>query len=243
MLTKHNTEFILAIDQEDLRYVSTPPIRGVVYSPSSFCSSCHTPGSARLIVEKWEGWHYLMCERCITSQWSVEVWPWIHAAESLDGLLLALYPKQIDLVLAGISQIARALWWSTYAVPNVQTLDLLLCLANEGYLSAVQIDTAQRLFSEQGGMAAIRRRRDIHYRIKRLRRLTVLRTDESRRLDKLAASNLDFERQPAGLTTAEADKIMLLEKRYGDELERLDQQWLENLIARSQQSLAADRSS
>jgi hypothetical protein len=73
--------------------------------------------------------------------------------------------------------------------------------------------------------------------------LTVLRTDESRRLDKLAASNLDFERQPAGLTTAEADKIMLLEKRYGDELERLDQQWLENLIARSQQSLAADRSS
>jgi hypothetical protein len=239
MLAKHNTEFIVALDREDLRYPCAPPIRGVVYSPSSFCSSCQTPGSARLIVEKWEGWHYLMCERCTTSHWSVEVWPWIDAAESLDGLLLALYPKQIDLVLAGISQITRALGWSTYALPNVQTLDLLLCLANEGRLSAGQLDTAHRLFSEQGGMAAIRQRRDMHYRIKRLQRLTVLRMDESRRLDKLAASNLNFERQPTGLTAVEADKIMLLEKRYGGELERLDQQWLENLIACSWQSRVA----
>jgi len=239
MLAKHNTEFIVALDQEDLRYISTPPIRGVVYSPSSFCSSCHTPGSARLIVEKWEGWHYLMCERCTTSRWSAEVWPWIHAAESLDGLLLALYPKQIDLVLAGISQIARALGWSTCAVPNVQTLDLLLCLANEGRLSAGQLDTAHRLFSEQGGLSAIRRRRDIHYRIKRLQCVTALRADEHRRLDNLSAGNLDFKRQPTGLTAVEADKIMLLEKRYGSELERLDEQWLENLIGRSQQSLTA----
>lgn len=239
MLAKHNTEFVVALDREDLRYPCAPPIRGVVYSPSSFCSSCHTPGSARLIVEKWEGWHYLMCERCITSHWAVEVWPWIHAAESLDGLLLALYPKQIDLVLAGISQIARALGWSTYAVPNVQTLDLLLCLANEGRLSAGQLDTAHRLFSEQGGLSAIRRRRDIHYRIKRLQRLTALRADESRRLDKLAASNLKFGRQPTGQTAVEADKIMLLEKRYGSELERLDQQWLENLIACGWQSHVA----
>lgn len=88
-------------------------------------------------------------------------------------------------------------------------------------------------------MAAIRRRRDMHYRMMRLQRLMALRADESRRLNKLAASNLDFERQPTGLAVAEADKIMRLEKRYGSELERLDQQWLENLIARSRQSRAA----
>jgi hypothetical protein len=239
MLAKHNTEFIVALDQEDLRYISAPPIRGVVYSPSSFCTSCHTPGSARLIVEKWEDWHYLMCERCATSHWSVDVWPWIHAAESLDGLLLALYPKHTDLVLAGIGQIARALGWSAYTASNVLTLDLLFCLANEGHLSPEQIDTAHRLFSEQGGLSAIRRRRDIHYRIKRLQCVTALRADEHRRLDKLSAVNLDFKRQPIGLTAAEADKIMLLEKRYGSELELLDEQWLESLIARSQQSLAA----
>lgn len=241
MLAKHNTEFIVALDREDLRYPCAPPIRGVVYSPSSFCSSCHTPGSARLIVEKWEGWHYLMCERCTTSHWPVEVWPWIHAAESLDGLLLALYPKRTDLVLAGTSEIAQVLGWSAYTVPNVRTLDLLLCLANEGCLSASQIETTQHLFSEQGGMSAIRRRRDMYYRIKRLQRLTVLRTDESRRLDKLAASNLDFERQPSGLTVAEADKLMLLEKRYGSELERLDQHWLENLISLSRQNPATQK--
>ena len=107
MLAKHNTEFIVALDQEDLWYPDAPPIRGVAYSPSTFCFSCHTPGSTRLIVERGEGWYYLTCERCTASRWSVDVWFWIHAAESWNGLLLALYPKRTDLVLAGTSQIAR----------------------------------------------------------------------------------------------------------------------------------------
>ena len=102
-----------------------------------------------------------------------------------------------------------------------------------------RLDTAHRLFSEQGGLSAIRRRRDIYYRIKRLQCVTALRADEHSRLDKLSAVNLDFKRQPTGLTAAEADKIMLLEKRYGSELEWLDQQWLENLLSSSKQSLAA----
>jgi hypothetical protein len=233
MWAKYNTDFILALDREELYSFGQPVFAGAVYSPGSPCASCGAVGQVQAVMREHDDCYLLVCDTCAITRWAVNTHPWHWTLTAYDGLPPVLQARHTDLVINHTIDIAQTFGWLRYTECSSQVLETLLNLVSDGQLTTPQREAADRLIAARGGMDLIKRRRDLQYRLQRLQRVPNLRLSEIQRLKRLTAANLDYVRYPQGLTAVEVGKLVALEKRYKDSLRDLDEQSLRVLVARS----------
>lgn len=228
-----STHFVYAADSLDLQSLSCRNIVGVVCTPGSCCSYCSAPGIIRVVVEWYHDCYRLACDYCAGIHWLTDTSTWTWHVESHEGLIPVLEPKYIDLLHMNQVSLAQALGWVAYVEQNGEAVDLLLTLASEGRWSPMHVNAAQQLILDRGGEFASRRRRDGHYRIERLQRLSGLPLSEARRLNKLWMHNRYRTHDPLGLSVTEIDQLARLERRYKYMLTKLDEQEILSLVVGS----------
>ncbi len=233
MWAKYNTDFILALDREELHIFGQPVFMGAVYSPGSSCATCGAVGQVQAVMRECDGYYLLVCDTCAITRWAVNIYPWHWMLTAYDSLLPALQARSTDLVINHTLDIAQTFGWLRYTERSSQVLETLLSLVSDSQLTTPQREAAEQLIAARGGMDLIKRHRDLQYRLQRLQRVPNFRLSEIQRLKRLIAANLDYVRYPHGLMAVEVGKLVALEKRYKDSLRDLDEQSLRVMVARS----------
>ena len=233
MWAKHNLDFILAFDREELRVFDQSVLAGAIYSPGSTCAHCGAAGQVQAVIQKREDRYILVCDNCAITYWTIDVHPWRWVMTAYDSLPPILHARYAELIVNKTIDITQTFGWIRYTERSPQVLETMLDLVSDNGLSLTKKQAAERLIEARGGMTGIKRRRDLQYRIQRLQRVTELRLFETKRLKRLSVANLDYTCHPQGLLSADVGKIVSLEKRYKDSLRHLEEQALLELVARS----------